>query len=287
MRNGEIVGTYNIAEKNAKELLTLMIGKEFSEIGKIETGCDENTEILVSAQNISIPQYNKKISLEVGKGEIIGVAGLQGHGQAEIVRTLHGLSGDAEILIKGRKIIINNPRQAVKNSFAFISGDREVENVFCEHSISANVTTVSELIKNIKIKNIDEILSGLRVRYTNVFQNLISLSGGNQQKVVVGRWTSTKPVLILADDPTKGIDVEARSELHLLFASLAKNGTSLIMVSSDDNELVSLCTHYGNSRVIILYEGEIVKTLRGDEITSENIIASAIPRKKEIIHENS
>jgi ABC-type sugar transport system ATPase subunit len=286
MRNGEVVGTHALSEKNETELLTLMVGKEFSSIQKIKTeGTLNSGTPLISVNNIPIRQYGKSLSLDVTRGEIIGVAGLQGHGQSDIVRTLHGLEGDVEITLEGRNLVLKNPQQAVKEGFAFISGDRELEGVFREHSIADNISVVKELVNNKKLKNVETVLNSIKVIYAGVHQNLTSLSGGNQQKVIVSRWTSTDPILILADDPTKGIDVQARNELHALFAEMTLRGASLIMVSSDDNELVSLCSHSDNSRIIILYEGEIVKTLRGGEITRKNILAAAIPQKKGKIHE--
>jgi ABC-type sugar transport system ATPase subunit len=286
MRNGEVIGTHDISEKNGIELLTLMVGKEFASIQKIKTAGTLNLgRPLISAKNIPMRRYGKFLSLDVAKGEIIGVAGLQGHGQSDIVRTLHGLGGDIEITMEDRQIILKNPHQAVKQGFAFISGDRELEGVFREHSIANNITVVKELVDKKNLKHVENVLDSIKVIYAGIHQNLTSLSGGNQQKVIVGRWTSTDPMLILADDPTKGIDVQARKELHSLFAEMTLRGVSLIIVSSDDNELVSLCSCLDNSRVIVLYEGEIVKTLRGNEITRENILAAAIPQKKGKAHE--
>jgi ABC-type sugar transport system ATPase subunit len=280
MRNGEAVGTFGIAEKNENELLTLMAGQVCPASGKVSgTGKAADARPVVEADSIPIRQYRKSVSIKVMPGEIIGVAGLQGHGQSEIVRTLHGMRGEVSIRIAGRPTTIRSPRQAVRHGFAFISGDRQTEGVFKEHSVGDNLAVVGELAKRGKAADARKALDAINVKYSGIFQKLTSLSGGNQQKVIVGRWTSTDPLLILADDPTKGIDVRARSDLHALFAGMAKRGSALVMVSSDDNELVSLCAHSDNSRVIVLYEGGIVATLRGMDITRDNIIAAAIPQK--------
>jgi ABC-type sugar transport system, ATPase component len=286
MRNGEVVGTFPIGEKSENELLALMVGQESPGTeGTVRAARAEDGTPVVEATDIPIRQYRKKVSIKVMPGEIIGVAGLQGHGQSDIVRTLHGLHGEVSIRIMGKPVTIGNPRQAVLHGFAFISGDRRTEGVFKEHSVGDNLTAVGELSKGLKMQDIRPALDTIKVKYDSIHQNLTSLSGGNQQKVIVGRWTSTNPLLILADDPTKGIDVRARSELHALFAEMSKTGSSLIMVSSDDNELVSLCKHSDNSRVIVLYEGEIVKTLRNEEITRDNILAAAIPQKTGIAND--
>ncbi|MDR0362041.1 MAG: sugar ABC transporter ATP-binding protein [Planctomycetota bacterium] len=280
MRNGEAAGTFGIDEKNESELLSLMVGGDYELGGRIEsTLCEKGGRPIVKADRIPIPRYGKSVSLEIAHGEIIGVAGLQGHGQAEIVRTLHGLLGDVDMNVEGIPVTIRNPRQAVEKGFAFISGDREGEGVFKEHSIADNLVAVEDLVKRKRPGAVADVLAAIKVKYANIHQNLTSLSGGNQQKVIVGRWTSTNPLLILADDPTKGIDVLARSELHALFAGMTKRGSSLVMVSSDEQELVSLCGHSDNSRVIVLYEGAIVCTLRGADITRDNIVAATIPQK--------
>jgi ABC-type sugar transport system ATPase subunit len=282
MRNGEIISTNAVTEKTETELLTLMVGKELSSVHKVTKEINTGAaKPLVSVNGICIPQYGKTLSLDIVQGEIVGITGLQGHGQSDIVRTLFGLAGSISIVLNGKQIILNNPRQAVRAGFAFISGDREIEGVFREHSIADNVAVVKELVNKSRIGDIDTILKSIKVLYAGIHQDLTSLSGGNQQKVIVGRWTSAGPILILADDPTKGIDVKARSELHALFAEMTACGASLLMVSSDDNEIVSLCSYSDHSRAIVLYEGEIVRTLRGKEITRANILAAAMPQKED------
>lgn len=280
MRNGEVVGTFGINEKTENELLALMVGGEQVAGHKVESPYHEKDELpIIKVDTIPVPKYGKNVSLEVAHGEIIGVAGLQGHGQSDIVRTLHGLQGEIDMVVEGEPVTLRSPRQAVERGFAFISGDREGEGVFKEHSIADNLVAVEDLVKRRKVKDIAGTLAAVKVKYANADQSLTSLSGGNQQKVIVSRWTCTNPLLILADDPTKGIDVSARLELHALFAEMTKRGSSLIMVSSDEQELVSLCAHSDNSRVIVLYEGEIVATLRGGHITRDNILTASIPQK--------
>ena len=123
----------------------------------------------------------------------------------------------------------------------------------------------------------NDILKNFNVRYDNAKQIITELSGGNQQKVVVGRWLSSNPRLLLADDPTKGIDVKARTDLHQMFAKLAKEGNAVVMISSDDDELVSITSMVNVSRVIVMYEGRISAVLEGDAINRENISAASMP----------
>lgn len=278
MRNGETLGTYQMKEKTEDELLSLMVGTKIESYhGEGKHLQNIKRDVFIKAPCIPIPSYGTSESLEIGKGEIIGVAGLQGHGQTELIRALYGVLGDIELEIDGKKQHIHNARQAVSKGFAFISGDRERDGTFQDRSLSENIAAVQELAKHVKIKDFREILDSFHVRYDNQGELITSLSGGNQQKVVVGRWLCTKPRLLLADDPTKGIDVKARTDLHQMFAELAREGNAVIMISSDDDELVSITSMVHTSRVIVLYEGRISAVLEGDAITRENISAASMP----------
>ena len=278
MRNGETLGTYPMEEKTEDELLSLMVGT------KIESYHGENRktekmkrDIFIRAPHIPISTYGTEEKLEIGKGEIIGIAGLQGHGQKDLVNALYGRNGEIDLEIDGKPIAIKNAKQAVRHGFAFISGDREKDGTFRERNLAENLTAVQQLVKHEKTENPDDILRSFNVRYDNAKQLITELSGGNQQKVVVGRWLSSKPRLLLADDPTKGIDVKARTDLHQMFAKLAKEGNAVVMISSDDDELVSITSMVEVSRVIVMYEGRISAVLEGDAINRENISAASMP----------
>ena len=278
MRNGETLGTYPMQEKTEDELLSLMVGRKIESYhGKGKHHQGTKRDVFIRAKHIPIPSYGTVESLEIGKGEIIGIAGLQGHGQTELIRALYGVSGEIELEIDGKAHKLHNAKQAVAQGFAFISGDRERDGTFQERNLSENIAAVQELVKHKKIGNAREILDSFHVRYDNPGELITSLSGGNQQKVVVGRWLCTKPRLLLADDPTKGIDVKARGDLHEVFAELAKEGNAVIMISSDDDELVSITSMAETSRVIVMYEGKVSAVLEGDAINRENISAASMP----------
>lgn len=278
MRNGETLGTYQMEEKTEDELLSLMVGtKVESYHGEGRHKGERKRDVFLKAPQIRIPSYGTEESLEIGKGEIIGVAGLQGHGQTELIRALYGMYGEISLEKDGQPLTIHSPREAVRQGFAFISGDRERDGTFRERSLAENVLAVQQLVKNQKAKDAKEILDGYNVRYDHPGQLITDLSGGNQQKVVVGRWLSTEPTLLLADDPSKGIDVKARNDLHREFARLAGQGSAVIMISSDDDELVNITSMSETSRVIVLYEGKISAVLTGDAISRENISAASMP----------
>lgn len=278
MKNGETLGTYAMQEKTESELLSLMVGMKVDTTRERKNHQTESRkDIFIKAPHIKIPSYGTEESLEIGRGEIIGVAGLQGHGQTDLIDALYGAFGEIKLEMDGNEISIHNSRQAVTRGFAFISGDRERDGTFQERNLAENVAAVKELVKHEKITDTRAILDSFNVKYDNPGQLITALSGGNQQKVVVGRWLSTKPKLLLANDPTKRIDVKARSDLHKEFAKLAGEGSAVIMISSDDDELVNVTSMVECSRVIVMYEGNISAILEGASITRENISAAAMP----------
>ena len=282
MRNGETLGTYKVQEKTEDELLSLMVGAQIeAHHGKRADTEYKKRDFLLQVPEVKIASYGTSFPLEVGKGEIIGIAGLQGHGQVDLVNALFGMNGPISMEMEGKSITIRSPKQAVGHGFAYISGDREKDGTFQERSLAENVAAVSELVKHSKMPNTSEVLNHYNVKYNSDKDLITSLSGGNQQKVVVGRWLATKPKVLLANDPTKGIDVKARTDLHQLFADLAKEGNAVIMISSDDDELVNITSMPEVSKVIVMYEGGISATLEGAQITRENISAASMPVKSE------
>lgn len=258
-----------------------MVGSNITSSSREEKNLNDlPNDTFIKADNIVIPNYNTEVSLNINRGEIIGIAGLQGHGQSELVRSLFGIDRPIRLEIEGKSVLIKNPREAVLNGFAFLSGDREKDGVFGERNLKENILVVLSLIKKQKSKNAKDLLDSYNIKYDNPAQIITSLSGGNQQKVVVGRWLSTNPKLLLADDPTKGIDVKARADLHDQFSDLAKQGNAVVIVSSDDDELVNITSRTPLSRVIVMYEGNISTILEGNRINRENISAATMPTNK-------
>jgi ABC-type sugar transport system ATPase subunit len=234
---------------------------------------DAQREIMLKTGKIYLPEFEKHVELSVDKGEFVGVAGLNGQGQTAFLRSLFGMSGTVTPEFNGEKLKINTPGKAIRHGFSFVSGDRETEGTFKERSIEENLHVVKQLVLGHKPEPTDDILKSSGVRYNEAGDLITSLSGGNQQKVVIGRWTTADPKLILADDPTKGIDVQARHDVHETFLRLIDKGASVIMISSDDEELVEAAKMMPHSRIIVMYEGAIIEHLRGDDINLENIAA--------------
>lgn len=286
MRSGSVVAEISIDNAQEHELLSHMTGRTISkEDMENETVPDDYSregKVVLSIKDMKLKGFEESsVSIDIHEGEVIGVAGLQGHGQSTLVRQIFGVNHHVEMQIDGEDVVIQSPRQAIKHGMAFIPGDREGEGVFREQSISENLHTVDNLILKKKNYNRDAaILSEYNVVYGGLRNKLTTLSGGNQQKVVIGRWTLAEPKILLADDPTKGIDVQARTDVHKIFNDLASKGSIVIMVSSDDAELVNLAKHSHKAAVIVMYEGHIIKTLRGAEITEENIGQASLQVKR-------
>jgi ribose transport system ATP-binding protein len=280
MRNGETIATVGIQEKNQNELLSMMSGRDVTDLihSHSEAVCRADSRPLLTAPNLRLNRFGTRLNVQIQEGEFVGIAGLQGHGQSELVRTLFGMKGSIHVKLEEEDLHLSNPRQAVAKGLAFISGDREKEGVFAIRSLTENLTSVAELVMKKKGLDTDDLLRQHGVKFKSVKQPIQTLSGGNQQKVVIGRWIVTQPKILLADDPTKGIDVQARLDVHHMLCDLIQQGSSVVLVSSDDEELVQLARMSPFARILIMYEGEIVRMLTGSDVTTENIISASIPR---------
>ncbi|GHS99085.1 sugar ABC transporter ATP-binding protein [Synergistales bacterium] len=284
LRNGEMLGTFGVDEKKENELLTLMTGREIVDVENAETGKqqDPNQTPLLCAHELNLEGFDTKIDFRVMKNEIIGVAGLQGHGQSSLVRSLFAINKPVSLQIKGVEQSISSPSVAVKAGLTFISGDRQKEGTFSNRSIMDNLSAIVDIVLKRRNVNKESILSTYRVVMDDSKQPISALSGGNQQKVVFGRLTAAEPLVILADDPTKGIDVNAKRDVYRFLRDLANSGSGVVFVSSDDEELVELTRSYEYSKVIVMYKGRIVRELVGQDITAENIASYSIPKQVEL-----
>lgn len=280
LRNGEYIDTFETKTVTENELLYAMTGHDVRKA--VRRGSDyiekENGEPLLKLKDHRLAGFHKNMNFELNKGEVVGVAGLQGQGQSQLVRELFAINRPVELWHKGAAVTLKNPSEAVKNGFAFVSGNREKDGSFTNRSILENLSVVSDLILNMKTVKKAEVLEKYKVKMGKGIDSIKTLSGGNQQKVVLGRWTVTEPEVLLLDDPTKGIDVNARMDVHHIIAELSEKGTGVIFVSSDEGELIDLAKRCPRYRIIIMYNGEIKGILSGEEVTKENIYLYAIPQ---------
>jgi ribose transport system ATP-binding protein len=276
LRNGKYVGTWGIEEKTVDELVTQMVGKEISDIYPYLYDL-EKKEINLEVKDLVIPTSPEGVSFSTFKGEILGFSGLVGAGRTELVRAIFGADpiDSGEIIIEGKSIKINNPRDAIKNGICLLTEDRKSQGLILPLSCAINISLpkVKEFAKSGIINRDDEnelatkLIDDLSIKVSSYNQLVGTLSGGNQQKVVLAKWLAINPRVIILDEPTRGIDVGAKQEIYLLLWELAKKGTSVICVSSDMPELIGIC-----HRISVFSKGKLVKTLNRNEFSQKEIL---------------
>lgn len=274
MRDGKYIATRNTSETNKDELIKLMVGRELSETYPQRPQNDNST--ILSLHNLTGNGVHN-ISFDVKKGEILGLAGLMGAGRTELAQLLFGyrpiISG--EILYKDKALHIRCPSDAIQNGIALIPEDRKLLGLVLEMSIKENISM--PLLKEISAKGVvkehqenaiaKQYMDELKIKAASMNQMAQSLSGGNQQKVVLGKWLSTKPEILILDEPTRGIDVGAKQEIYKIMVDLVKQGKTIIMISSDMEELIGM-----SDRMVVLCRGQVSAIVEKDEFTQENIL---------------
>ena len=228
-------------------------------------------------------EHVQDISFELKKGEILGFSGLVGAGRTEMARALFGIDSieAGEILIEDHPVKIKSPRDAMKAGIALVPEDRKGQGLFLTHSIATNLTfqVLDKFIKRFQVNRqkeleiIQNFKNRLSIKMTSVSQLVGSLSGGNQQKVVISKWLAAAPKILILDEPTRGIDVGAKAEIYKLMNQLAKEGVSIIMISSDLPEIIN-----NSSRIVVMREGKVAGVIdqTENEATQEGIMAYAI-----------
>ena len=283
-RNGRKVETYLAGTKTDNQVVELMIGREYKDVFPPKPESPPNDAApLLQAKNLSWTDRIKDISLSVSAGEILGLGGLDGQGQRELLLALFGvLKGcEGDILIDGISTSIKSPLHAKdeKIGMALIPEDRKTEGLMLPMTVRENLSFAAlDRISNAGIidnrvekKLIDEMIALLAIKTAGTDIAVGALSGGNQQKVVIAKWLMNKPRIILLNDPTRGIDVGTKQELYVLLRKLADAGAAILFYSTDYDELIGCC-----NRVLVLYNGKVKRELVGEEITVRSLIASAL-----------
>jgi ribose transport system ATP-binding protein len=280
LRNGRTVGAGNIKDVNEQQLVKLMIEKE-SVLGflrgEAKSGEKAEKEISLEAENLTTETL-KGVSFKIHKGELVGIGGLRGQGQRHL---LHSLFGDIPysgiVKLFGKEVHFKHPREAMKNGFALVPGDRAKEGLLYIRSILDNLLLPSWRryglplkITNAK-KEAAQTGASLNLKMAGLEEPVSSLSGGNAQKVVIGKWLMRDPQVLLLDDPTKGVDVGTKAEFYALLNRLSDEGKTILLYSSDDEELIGLC-----DRVLVVHDGMIRIVLAGETLTKENLISASL-----------
>lgn len=295
LKDGKFEGCYPVKGLSKVLLVSKMIGRDASKIMEVRKELSTNyssEEEICQMNNIHDTFKLRGVSVSLRKGEVLGIAGLLGSGRTELAKVLFGVNKleKGEILVKGEKTNITNPKKAIAQRFAFCPEDRRVEGIIPNMSVKENISLVllPKLCKMgiVSRKKQDEIVNSfierLRIKTPNSTQIVKNLSGGNQQKVVLARWLCTNPELIIMDEPTRGIDVGAKAEIEQLIKALAKEGISVLMISSEIAEIVRNC-----DRVTVMRDGKSIKDLLGEDICEDNIMKTIAIGHTSFLHDVS
>ena len=285
MRDGEYVGTVNTEEVTKDEIINMMIGRVVYEDPKTHSEVPEDAEVVLEVKNLCSGRAVKDVSFKLRKGEILGLSGLMGAGRTEVARAIFGADrfDSGEIFVNGQKVNIKNPEDAVKCGIGYLSEDRKRYGLMLLKSVAENTAIASMeryvkagLIDDAKLKDEAAEFNGkLRTKTPSMDQLLKNLSGGNQQKVIIARWLIRDCDILIFDEPTRGIDVGAKSEIYTLMNELSKQGKSIIMISSELVEILRM-----SDRVMVMCEGRKTGELDISEANQENIMQLATMREE-------
>ncbi len=282
-RNGRYVETFAAGTKTDDDIVELMIGREYSSAFPPRAAKKADAETVLKVRDLSWQNRLNGINLEVKAGEVMGLGGLDGQGQKQLLQALFGtvIGATGTIEVGGKAQKIRSPRHAKSPEvgMALIPEDRKNEGLMLPMSVRVNLSFAAvDRFSQLGIVNgaaeqaaIDEMLKLLQIKSDGVDGPVSALSGGNQQKVVIGKWLMNKPRIILLNDPTRGIDVGTKQEFYGLLARLAEAGAAIIYYSTDYDELIGCC-----DRVLVLYNGAVIRTLEGPELTEHNLISAAL-----------
>lgn len=275
LRDGEYIATLLKEEITEEAIIKAMVGRNLENI--FDKQYAEIGETALEVKNLYTKNFLKNISFNVRKGEIVGFAGLVGAGRSEVMRTVFGLDAitGGEILVNGKPVRIKSPADAIKLGMGFVPEDRKNEGLFLRMSVMKNssIVMMNKVSKHGVINSAQEYeitrsyVEKLNVKTPNMEKEVMELSGGNQQKVVVAKWLSNEPQILIVDEPTRGIDVGAKKEIHNLISNLAKSGVAIIMISSEMPEILGMC-----DRIYVMHEGRIKSELSRGEATQEKIM---------------
>ncbi len=281
LRDGAYVDSWKAKDINNDILIRNMVGRELSEIfPKVHVPIGEK---VLEVRNLTLQNKFHNINFDVRRGEILGIAGLVGAGRTEVMQALFGLTpaDEGEIIFEGKKLNPREPREAIKNGLAFVTEDRKGEGLVPYMSVAHNITLASmkDFDKNflIDMKSEDDVIqkqiASLRIRSYGKEQLVTSLSGGNQQKVVLAKWLIRKPKLLILDEPTRGIDVGAKSEIYKIMCDFVAKGNSIIMISSEMPEVMGMA-----DRIVVLSNRKLGGELNREEFVQENIMRLAVSK---------
>jgi ribose transport system ATP-binding protein len=275
LRNGDTVGEVVLSESSEDEIVNMMIGSSVTLTREFSSGIDfSGKESALTVENVENERLSG-VSFDIKQGELVGIGGLRGQGQSSLLHTLFGNTPyTGKITLFDETLTFDHPKDAMDQGVALIPGDRATEGLLLLRSIFENLhlpnwAKYSRPLLKVKsaYSDADGVSQQLKLVMESLDSPVSSLSGGNAQKVVIGKWLLRSPKLLLLDDPTKGVDVGTKSEFYKLLMKLQENGTTTLMYSSDEQELLDLC-----ERVLVMQDGKIKADLSGDQLTEANLV---------------
>lgn len=275
LRDGNYVGVKEIKKTSFDKIVQMMVGRELG-----ERFPERNAiigDVKLTANGLTRNGYFEDISFELRRGEVLGIAGLMGAGRTEVAQSLFGYKklDKGDVVLDGKPVKISNPLQAKKLGFGYVTEDRKSEGLIVDFSVRENLslTNFNKVSSNGIIKANEEkelyetMVKRLGVRTSGPNQVAKSLSGGNQQKVVIAKWLGIEPNVLILDEPTRGVDVGAKKEIYTIINELAEKGVAILMISSELPEIIGMA-----DRVLVMHEGTLTAELQKDEMTQERIM---------------
>ena len=278
MRDGRWIATEDIKNLDRPQIIHLMVGRELTQM--IPKDPATIGEPALTVKNVNRKGVLHDISLTVHKGEVLGIAGLVGSGRTELARVIFGAdpldSGTIELF--GKAELIRSPQEAIRHGIGLVTEDRKAQGLVLGMAVRENITlanlpavSVMQFIQSSKEREVSEkLVTSLTVKTPSIEQAVKNLSGGNQQKVVLAKWLFTNSKILIFDEPTRGIDVGAKTEIYQLMNALAKEGTAIIMISSELPEVLGM-----SDRILVMHEGRLAGELSREEATQEKIMTLA------------
>jgi len=283
LRDGSLIQTLNTNETSIEQIISLMVGRSFNKIAMRANFINDYSQAVpvFEVENLNSGKKIKNVSFKLYKGEVLGLTGLVGAGRSEVLQAIFGADkcDSINVKISGKKCNIYNSYDALRYGIGLIAEGRKQQGLFLKLPVVDNMSIVNlSAMKNIfrlisprkENRKVEEYIKRLDIKTPSASQIINNLSGGNQQKVIIARWLMNNPQILLLDEPTQGIDVGVKKDIYEIIDVLASQGVSIIFVSSDMQEILSLC-----DRIVVMYEGEITGQLLHNEATQDKIMALA------------
>lgn len=287
LRDGQYAGVRDIPKTSFDEIVAMMVGRELGERFPERQHCI--SDIKLNVDNLCANHAFENVSFELRKGEVLVLAGLMGSGRTEVAQTLFGArkASGGSITIDGQAVKIHNPIQAMQHKIGFVTEDRKTEGLLLDFSIQDNIM-LTNFDKTCRMgitqpasenQFVQKFIDQLAIRTTNAHLPVKSLSGGNQQKVVLAKWLGTEPDILILDEPTRGVDIGAKKEIYTIINQLAEAGVAILMISSELPEVIGMA-----DRVLVMHEGRITGEVHKNNMTQENIMHYATGGDKYVLH---